>query len=111
MSDSRAPDLRLDPSELPRLRSAVDDALERVTASLRTLEADARLPRPWLGDPVSARAAADYARGSTDGPDASLVALRAYRDELVRVRDAMSGTDRAYTGTEDTVASSFGTAR
>lgn len=111
MPDSRAPDLRLDPHELPRLRSAVDRALERVTASLRTLEADARLPRPWLGDPVSARAAADYARGSTDGPDASVAALRAYRDELVRVRDAMAETGRTYTGTEDAAASSFGSAR
>ena len=35
MPDPRSPDLRLDPHELPRLRSAVDDALERVTASLR----------------------------------------------------------------------------
>ncbi|MDQ4115832.1 MAG: hypothetical protein M3235_02600, partial [Actinomycetota bacterium] len=68
------PDLRLDPHELPRLRSAVHDALERITTSLRALEADARLPRPWLGDPVSARAAADYARVSTDGPDASVAA-------------------------------------
>lgn len=109
---SKSPhDLRLDPRELPRLRSAVDAALERVSASLRALEADARLPRPWLGDPVSARAAADYARRSTDGPDASLTALRAYRDELVRVRDAMAGTDRGYAGTEDAVASAFGPAR
>lgn len=105
------PDLRLDPHEPPRLRSAVDDALEQVTASLRTLEADARLPRPWLGDPVSARAAADYAQGSTDGPSASVAALRAYRDELVRVRDAMAETGRAYAGSEDAVASSFGPAR
>lgn len=105
------PDLRLDPHELPRLRSAVDRALERVTASLRTLEADARLPRPWLGDPVSARAAGRYARGSTDGPDASVAALRSYRDELVRVRDAMAGTGTAYAGAEDVVASSFGPGR
>lgn len=111
MPDSRTPDLRLAPQELPRLRSAVDDALERVSASLRTLEADARLPRPWLGDPVSARAAADYARASTDGPDAALAALRAYRDELLRVRDAMSGSERSYTGAEDTVAASFGPGR
>ncbi len=111
MPDSRAPDLRLDRRELPLLRSAVDDALARVTASLRTLEAQARLPRPWLGDPVSARAAADYARGATEGPAASVAALRAYRDELVRVRDAMAQTGRAYAGTEDVVASSFGPTR
>jgi hypothetical protein len=111
MPDSPSPDLRLDPHEMPRLRSAVDAALERVDASLRTLEADARLPRPWLGDPVSARAAADYARGSTDGPSASVTALRAYRDELVRVRDGMDRTGRAYAGTDDAVASSFGPAR
>jgi hypothetical protein len=111
MPDSRSPDLRLDPQEFPRLRAAVDAALERVTASLRTLEAQARLPRPWLGDPVSARVAADYARGSTDGPGASVAALRAYRDELVRVRDAMAQSGRAYAGTEDAVASAFGPAR
>ncbi|TCK20478.1 WXG100 family type VII secretion target [Pseudonocardia endophytica] len=111
MPDSPAPDLRVDPHELPRLRSAVDAALERVDASLRTLESNARLPRPWLGDPVSARAAADYARGSTDGPSAAVAALRAYRDELVRVRDSMGASGRTYAGTEDAVASSFGSAR
>ena len=108
MPDARAPDLRLDPHEPLRMRSAVDQALEQVTASLRALDADARLPRPWLGDPVSARAAADYARGSTDGPDASVPALRAYRDELALIRDAMAGTGRAYSGAEDAVAVSFG---
>ncbi|MDN5919823.1 MAG: hypothetical protein L0I76_32790 [Pseudonocardia sp.] len=106
-----APDLRLDPPSLTRLRSALDDALARLGTALRDLQADARLPRPWLGDPVSAAGASGYARHCTDGPDAAVGALAAYRAELERVRDGLGETDRSYAATEDTVAASWGGSR
>ncbi|MBW0103738.1 hypothetical protein, partial [Pseudonocardia sp. KRD291] len=76
-----APDLRLDSPSLTRLRSALDDALARLDTPLRDLQADARLPRPWLGDPASAASASGYARHSTDGPAPAVGALAAYRAE------------------------------
>ncbi|RZT88243.1 hypothetical protein EV383_5182 [Pseudonocardia sediminis] len=110
-SAAPAPDLRVDPQAVSRLRSALDDALARLATPVRGLEADARLPRPWLGDPVSAAGAAAYARHSTDGPDPALGAIAAYRAELERVRDGLGETDRSYTAAEDTVAASWDTAR
>lgn len=106
-----APDLRLDPQALARLRSTLDDALARLTPPLRDLEADARLPRPWLGDPASASSAAGYARHSTDGPEPALGALAAYRAELERVRDGLGEAGHRYAATEDTVAASWDGAR
>lgn len=102
-----AADLRLDPPALARLRSAVDDALTRLGTPLRDLQADARLARPWLGDPVSASSASGYAQHSTDGPAPAVAALAAYRAELERVRDRLDETDRNYTATEATVAASL----
>ena len=110
-STGSASDLRLDPGALPRLRSALDEALARLDAPLRELRADARLPRPWLGDPVSASSAAGYARQATDGPDPAVDAVAAYRAELERVRDGLRDTDRRYTTAEDTVAASWDGAR
>ena len=106
-----APDLRVDPQALARLRSALDDALVRLDPSLRALQADARLPRPWLGDPVSAAGAAGYARHSTDGPDPAVRVLAAYRAELARVRDELGATGHDYASCEDAVAGGWRGAR
>lgn len=102
-----APDLRLDPPALATLRSALDDALARLGTPLRDLQADARLARPWLGDPVSASSASGYAQHSTDGPAPAVGALAAYRAELERVRDRLDETDQHYTATENTVTTSW----
>lgn len=101
------PDLRLAPDALDRLRSALDDALASTGPTVRELGADARLPRPWLGDPASAATAAGYARHSTDGPQAVLDALAALHAELARVREGLGDTDRAYSAAENAVAASW----
>ena len=101
------PDLRIEPQALPRLRAALDDALRRLETPLRDLQADARLPRPWLGDPVSASSASTYAHRATDGPAPALRTLLAYRAELTRMRDGLDAADHGYDSTEQAVAASL----
>lgn len=101
------PDLRVDPSVPPGLAGTLDRAAARLEAALRGLDADARRVEPWLGDPVSAESAARYAAHAADGPDAAIERVRALHAELVRARDALAASGRAYTGTEDAVARSW----
>ncbi|MEV1291313.1 PE domain-containing protein [Pseudonocardia sp. NPDC049635] len=98
------PDLRIDPSTPPTVVAALDRAADRLATVLDRLDADARRVRPWLGDPVSAQAAARYAGHAADGADAAIERIRALRTELVRARDAVARSGRAYTATEAAVA-------
>lgn len=97
------PDLRVEPSVPTGAAEVLDRSAARLAAALRTLDADARRVEPWLGDPVSAEAAARYATHAADGPAPAIERVRALHAELVRTRDALATSGRAYAGTEDAV--------
>lgn len=101
------PDLRVDPSVPPGAAAALDRAAGRLAAALRGLDADARRVEPWLGDPVSAEAAARYAAHAADGPGAAIERVRALHAELLRAREALATSGRTYAVTEDAVARSW----
>ncbi|MFP5069645.1 PE domain-containing protein [Pseudonocardia nantongensis] len=102
-------DLRVDPSVPAGLAAALDRAAGRLASALRGLDADAGRIEPWLGDPVSADAAARYAAHAADGPGAAIEQLRALHAELVRARDTLDASGRGYAVTEDAVARSWAT--
>ncbi|BBG04483.1 MULTISPECIES: DUF2046 domain-containing protein [Pseudonocardia] len=101
------PDLRIDPTTPTAVVAALDRAADRLATALDLLDADARRIQPWLGDPVSADAAARYATHSADGPGAAIERIRALRTELVRARDAVARSGRDYTGTEAAIVRSW----
>lgn len=103
------PDLHVTLTGPAGVAAALDRAAARLATTLRTLDADARRIRPWLGDPVSAGAAARYAAHAADGPDAAIERLRALHAELSRARDAVLDAGRGYDGTEDAISRSWGT--
>lgn len=97
------PDLRVDPSVPPGAAEVLDRAAARLATAVRGLDADARRVEPWLGDPVSADAAARYAAHAADGPAPAIERIRALQAELTRVRDALASSGRLYDGVEDDV--------
>ena len=101
------PDMQVSPTGPSGAAVVLDRAVARLTATLRTLDADARRVRPWLGDPVSAHAADRYSRHAAEGPDAAIDRVRALHTELIRARDAITSSDRGYASTEDAITRSW----
>ena len=102
------PDLQVSPTGPSGAAAVLDRAASRLAATLRTLDADARRVRPWLGDPVSAHAADRYAVHAAEGADAAIDRVRALHAELIRARDAITSSDRGYASTEDAITRSWG---
>ena len=109
MSDRLRPvTLRVEPSAIPALRLAFDDALIDLRARLRVLRNEGYLGEPWLGDEISLEVRDFYNRhvmDSTDGPYAALVA---YEAELLRVRDTLQQMEDEYRRTEGDNAELWG---
>ncbi|MEU6701068.1 hypothetical protein [Pseudonocardia sp. NPDC046786] len=101
------PDLRIDPTTPPAVVAALDRAVDRLATVLTLLDADARRIRPWLGDPVSAEAAARYAGHAADAAGAAIERIRTLRSEIVRARDAVDRSGRDYAGTEAGIVRSW----
>ncbi|ANY07530.1 PE domain-containing protein [Pseudonocardia sp. HH130630-07] len=101
------PDLQIAADAPSRTAQALDRAAERLAGALRALDADARRVEPWLGDPVSAEAAARYAGHAAEGPDAAIERLRGLHTELVRAREAVAASGRDYVTTEDAITRSW----
>jgi hypothetical protein len=102
--------LRIEPSTIPAVRTAFEDALSDLRAHLQRLRWDGYIPEPWLGDPVSAEVAQTYNRTvmeAADGPYAAMVALEA---ELLRIRDTLQAMEDDYRRTEGDNAALWGRA-
>ncbi|HYH30378.1 MAG TPA: DUF4188 domain-containing protein [Pseudonocardia sp.] len=92
--------LRIEPSAIPTLRAAFDDALGELRPHLRRLRQEAYIREPWLGDQTSAEVAHHYnlrVMDSDDGPYAAMMALEA---ELLRIRDSLKVMEDHYRRTE-----------
>jgi hypothetical protein len=102
--------MRIEPSTIPAIRAAFDDALAELKPHLVRLRQEAYIPEPWLGDPVSAEVAQTYNRTvmeAADGPYAAMVALEA---ELLRIRDTLQAMEDDYRRTEGDNAALWGRA-
>jgi hypothetical protein len=102
--------LRIEPSAIPAVRTAFEDALAEVRAHLQRLRWDGHIPEPWLGDPVSAEVARVYNQtvmDAADGPYAAMVALEA---ELLRIRDSLQAMEDDYRRAEGDNATLWGRA-
>jgi hypothetical protein len=100
--------MRIEPSAIPAVRAAFDDALAELRPHLRRLGQEAYIREPWLGDPVSADVASSYnlrVMEAADGPYAAMVALEA---ELVKVRESLKLMEDHYRRTEGDNAALWG---
>ena len=100
--------LRLQPSAIPIVRSAFDDALIVMREHLHRLRNEGYLGEPWLGDEMSQHVRDFYNQhvmNSSTGPYAALVA---YEAELLRVRDTLQRMEDEYRRTEGDNAELWG---
>ena len=100
--------LRLEPCAIPAVRVAFDEALAELRPQLMRLRRDGVIAEPWLGDPVSASAAAFYHANVMEGPEGPYAALRAYEAEILKVRDNLQALEDHYRRTEGENAALWG---
>lgn len=92
--------LRLDPSAIPAVRAAIDESLVELGLFLQRARRDGYIPEPWLGDPISMEVADFYNSRVMDAPEGAHAAMRAYEQELTRVRDTLVQMEEHYRRTE-----------
>lgn len=92
--------LRVEPNQIPAIRSAFVEAAETVTAQLDNLRREGQIPEPWMNDPVSAKIKAIYDDNALNGPNATLVHLEMYRNELKNVAENLARMEEDYRRTE-----------
>ncbi|MGH8964842.1 MAG: WXG100 family type VII secretion target [Actinomycetes bacterium] len=92
--------MHVEPSAIPAVRTAVEDALVDVGAQVQKLRRDAPIRAPWLGDTTSQVVQAHYQARVVDAPDGPLAAMVAYQDELTRIRDNLQLIEDHYRRTE-----------
>jgi hypothetical protein len=100
--------LRLEPSALPSVRAAFDDALAELRPHLVRLGRDGYVPDAWLGDPISANVQAHYNSAVMDAPAGPYAALVAYEAELIKIRDNLQLLEDNYRRTEGDNAALWG---
>ena len=97
MSDVRGNvTLRVEPSAIPTIRAAFEDAVVKAGTLLSRLSREGYLGEPWLGDEVSREVRDFYNRHVMDSPTGPYAALVAYHAELVNIRDALLRTEQEY---------------
>jgi hypothetical protein len=102
--------MRIEPSAIPAVRAAFDASLAELRPHLRQLRQEAYISEPWLGDPVSAEAAAAYNDRVMDAANGSYAAMVAYEAELLRIRDSLQAMEDHYRRTEGENAALWGKA-
>lgn len=92
--------LHIEPSAIPVIRAAFEDAAAEIGQLLVRLRRDGYLAEPWLGDEVSRHVCDFYNHHVMDSPTGPYAALVAYHAELVKVRDTLQRTEAEYRRTE-----------
>lgn len=100
--------LRVEPHAIPRLRQALDDALEMLSPVVQRLGWEGYLPEPWFADPVSIRTAEHYNEVVMRSEHGAYAAMLAYEAELVTMRDALAAAEERYRVTEGENAALWG---
>ena len=100
--------LNVEPSAIPAVRAAFDDALSELTPHLRRLRQEAYIREPWLGDPVSADVAGAYNSRVMDSPDGPYAAMVALEAELLKIRESLKLMEDHYRRTEGENAALWG---
>jgi hypothetical protein len=109
MTDDRSiATIRIEPSAIPRIRAAFEDAAIKAGGLLDRLSSDGYLAEPWLGDEVSREVCDFYNRNVMDSPHGPYAALVAYHAELVNVRDTLFRMEQEYRRTEGENAELWG---
>ncbi len=92
--------LRIQPSAIPTVRAAFEEAAVDASRLLDKLRHDGYLGEPWLGDEMSREVQDFYNRQVMDSAHGPYAALVAYHAELVSVRDTLLQTEQEYRRTE-----------
>jgi uncharacterized protein YukE len=100
--------LRIQPYMASAMRAHIGAAINSINATVATLNQHGYLAEPWLGDETSGVVAAHYAAQAMEGTESAYRSLVAYRDELVRVHDALENVEDNYHRTERDMANRFG---
>ena len=92
--------LHVEPSAIPLLYKAYDQAVATLSNHTTRLEHEGFLKEPWLGDEMSLEVRNFYNErimAALDGPFASLLA---YKAELTKIRDTLKRMEEEYRRTE-----------
>lgn len=100
--------LRVQPHAIPQVRAVFDSAVDELTYELNQLRQAGYIPKPWLGDPLSAMVQQAYNSRVMDALDGPYHALVTYLDELRRGRDHLVAAEAEYTRTEGDNAKLWG---
>ena len=98
---------RVEPHQIPALRVAFEEAAATVDGQLQRLRREGQIPRPWMGDPVSADVTRIYHAHVMDAanPNSTYAHLSTYREELREVHETLGVMEADYRRTEgDNVA-------
>ena len=109
MSDRLMPvTLRVQPSSIPHLARAYDDAINMLSNHLARVRIEGYLGEPWLGDEISMEVRDFYNRRVMDSPEGPFAALKAYQAELTNIRDTLKRMEEEYRRTEGDNAELWG---
>jgi hypothetical protein len=100
--------LRVEPSTLPSLRRAYEEAHVILSNHLNRLQHEGYILEPWLGDEISEEVRDFYNRRVMDSPDGPFAALKAYKAELTKIRDTLQRMEEEYRRTEGDNAELWG---
>lgn len=100
--------LRIEPSSIPAIRSAFDEAVAEAGRLLVRLRREGYLREPWLGDEISREVRDFYNHHVMDSPHGPYAALVAYHAELVNIRDSLWRTEQEYRRVEGENAALWG---
>jgi hypothetical protein len=92
--------LRVAPSAIPAVRSALQTTLEEVRNHISLMQVAALIEQPWLGDSASHAVYKLYNQHVMHATNGPFAALQAYRDQLMAAHDALADAENHYRATE-----------